>query len=135
MHRMPHGHSAHISGLHARMMATAEVGKFGDVEVLAHSVENSKVDEIVDIEENGGENKSFEQNGEPEIVTTRSELWAWYAYYFGNNSAGTLSYAPLSKFPNTFTISRSNNPQSSNHFSIKQAIMAMTQISTVQSIH
>ncbi|KAH8897438.1 autophagy protein [Thozetella sp. PMI_491] len=32
-------------------------------------------------------------NDEP--VTSRLELWAWYGYYFGNNSAGTLSYAPL----------------------------------------
>jgi hypothetical protein len=31
-----------------------------------------------------------------EPVTTRSELCSWYFYYFGNNSAGTLSYAPLS---------------------------------------
>lgn len=29
-------------------------------------------------------------------VTSRWELWAWYAYAFGNNSAGPLSYAPLS---------------------------------------
>lgn len=36
-------------------------------------------------------------NEEP--VTTRFELWAWYGYYFGNNSAGTLSYAPLSMLP------------------------------------
>jgi hypothetical protein len=32
-----------------------------------------------------------------EPVTTRLELWSWYAYYFGNNSAGPLSYAPLSE--------------------------------------
>ncbi|OAP60509.1 hypothetical protein AYL99_05511 [Fonsecaea erecta] len=30
-----------------------------------------------------------------EPVTTRLELWSWYAYYFGNNSAGPLAYAPL----------------------------------------
>jgi hypothetical protein len=34
-----------------------------------------------------------------EPVTTRLELWSWYAYYFGNNSAGPLSYAPLSERP------------------------------------
>jgi hypothetical protein len=34
-----------------------------------------------------------------EEVTTRLELWSWYAYYFGNNSAGPLSYAPLSECP------------------------------------
>lgn len=33
---------------------------------------------------------------EDEPVTGRLELWSWYGYYFGNNSAGTLSYAPLS---------------------------------------
>ena len=32
-----------------------------------------------------------------EPATTRLELWSWYAYYFGNNSAGPLSYAPLSE--------------------------------------
>ncbi|EFX05301.1 autophagy protein [Grosmannia clavigera kw1407] len=30
-----------------------------------------------------------------ELPTGRWELWAWYGYYFANNSAGTLSYAPL----------------------------------------
>lgn len=36
----------------------------------------------------------LETGNEP--ITTRRELWSWYAYYFGNNSAGPLSYAPLS---------------------------------------
>lgn len=36
-------------------------------------------------------------NPKPEPITTRRELYAWYAYQFGNNSAGPLSYAPLSK--------------------------------------
>jgi hypothetical protein len=35
-------------------------------------------------------------NENPEPITTRWELWSWYAFAFGNNSAGTLSYAPLS---------------------------------------
>lgn len=33
-------------------------------------------------------------------ITSRWELWAWYAYAFGNNSAGPLSYAPLSTYAN-----------------------------------
>jgi hypothetical protein len=32
-----------------------------------------------------------------EPATTRLELWSWYAYYFGNNSAGPLVYSPLSE--------------------------------------
>lgn len=36
----------------------------------------------------------FTERSEPK--TSRWELWSWYGYAFGNNSAGTLSYAPLS---------------------------------------
>lgn len=39
--------------------------------------------------------ESLEEKAEP--VTSRSELWSYYMYRFGNNSAGPLSYAPLSK--------------------------------------
>ncbi|KAL4886059.1 autophagy-related protein 22-like protein [Aspergillus karnatakaensis] len=30
-----------------------------------------------------------------EAPTSRAELWAWWAYYFGNNSSGPGSYTPL----------------------------------------
>ena len=39
---------------------------------------------------------SREVSEKSEPLTSRWELWAWYGYAFGNNSAGTLSYAPLS---------------------------------------
>lgn len=39
---------------------------------------------------------SVANHGDAEPVTSKRELWAWYFYSFGNNSAGTLSYAPLS---------------------------------------
>lgn len=32
-----------------------------------------------------------------EQPTGKWELWSWWGFYFANNSAGTLSYAPLSK--------------------------------------
>lgn len=39
-----------------------------------------------------------------EPPTGKWELISWYGYYFANNSAGTLSYAPLSMIP-PYTIS------------------------------
>lgn len=77
----------------------------GNLDAKVHAVDELKLNDIVDVEEKGGENKSLDHDEEePEIVTTRWELWAWYAYYFGNNSAGTLSYAPLSKSFYTFML-------------------------------
>ena len=64
-----------------------------DLEVYAHELKDVK-SENVDVESKSV--KGVVDLGPPEPVTTQWELWAWYAYYFGNNSAGTLSYAPLS---------------------------------------
>jgi hypothetical protein len=33
-----------------------------------------------------------------EPPTGKWELWSWWSFYFANNSAGTLSYAPLSTY-------------------------------------
>jgi hypothetical protein len=68
----------------------------GELEFQTHAVNGLKLDEIIDVEEKGSAKNDPVNESEPELVTTRWELWAWYAYYFGNNSAGTLSYAPLS---------------------------------------
>lgn len=66
-----------------------------ELELYAHDIKGVK-NGNVDVE-----SKSVKGDVDlrtPEPITTRWELWAWYAYYFGNNSAGTLSYAPLSMF-------------------------------------
>jgi hypothetical protein len=69
----------------------------------SHSVSTTKDNNQIDVEEFGEKNSpndssvNSREQEQPEPPTTRLELWAWYAYYFGNNSAGTLSYAPLSE--------------------------------------
>lgn len=81
------------------MAATGGVGTeniVGELELFAHHTSDIKEKGNIDVEESKSANSHIEDE-EPEPVTTRWELWAWYAYYFGNNSAGTLSYAPLSK--------------------------------------
>lgn len=67
----------------------------GELELSVHYTSDIKEKTCIDVEENKSANSHVDDE-EPEPVTTRWELWAWYAYYFGNNSAGTLSYAPLS---------------------------------------
>jgi hypothetical protein len=68
----------------------------GELELKTYAVSDYRLDEVVDIEEKGGSRDKLPVEVDPEPVTTQWELWSWYAYYFGNNSAGTLSYAPLS---------------------------------------
>lgn len=69
----------------------------------SQTVSTTKDNNVIDVEEFGEKNSpnsssiNSRAQEEPEPVTTRMELWAWYFYYFGNNSAGTLSYAPLSE--------------------------------------
>lgn len=53
----------------------------------------------LDIQEGAGSSDGQETINNSEPKTTRWELWSWYGYAFGNNSAGTLSYAPLSMVP------------------------------------
>jgi hypothetical protein len=68
----------------------------GELELYSLDVKFFKSNEVVDVEDQVLKTENAEEeNAEP--VTTRWELWSWYAYYFGNNSAGTLSYAPLSR--------------------------------------
>jgi hypothetical protein len=68
-----------------------------DLELRTHitnedgDIKNISQAEVTDI----GKAEEFSP-ADSEPVTSRFELWAWYGYYFGNNSAGTLSYAPLS---------------------------------------
>lgn len=70
--------------------------------MATHTVITTKDNNGIDVEEYGEKHTpqypSLDlREHEPEPPTTRWELWAWYGYYFGNNSAGTLSYAPLSE--------------------------------------
>jgi hypothetical protein len=60
---------------------------------LAASNADTKEPEIGSAELGPG---STEEPSEP--ATSRAELWAWWAYYFGNNSSGPLSYTPLSTY-------------------------------------
>ena len=67
------------------------------------NVHTGKTGESVSITEKssgGSIGHPVELEVEQEPITSRWELWSWYAYYFGNNSAGTLSYAPLSMSSN-----------------------------------
>lgn len=86
-------------------MSDDDTGIHAEPEKYAsQTVSAAKDNNVIDVEEIGEKNSpnssSINSRGqeEPEPVTTRMELWAWYFYYFGNNSAGTLSYAPLSEF-------------------------------------
>ncbi|KAH6666730.1 autophagy protein [Halenospora varia] len=65
-----------------------------ELELSAHKAKDFKINDIITVEEGKSEKERVDE-GAAEPTTTRWELWAWYAYYFGNNSAGTLSYAPL----------------------------------------
>ncbi|KAF3395455.1 Autophagy-related protein 22 [Talaromyces pinophilus] len=83
-------------------MSDDDTGIHAEPEKYAsQTVSTAKDNNVIDVEEIGQKNSpnssSINSRGqeEPEPVTTRMELWAWYFYYFGNNSAGTLSYAPL----------------------------------------
>lgn len=78
------------------MAATGGDVAVGELGLQTHVVGDFKLNDIADVEEKSSSKDDHVGEGEPELVTTRWELWAWYAYYFGNNSAGTLSYAPLS---------------------------------------
>lgn len=67
-----------------------------ELELDSRDVKDVQGDETVDVEARSVKNADSDN---PEPMTTRWELWAWYTYYFGNNSTGTLSYAPLSMTP------------------------------------
>ncbi|KAH8655436.1 autophagy protein [Xylariales sp. PMI_506] len=67
-----------------------------DLELKSHALKDPVV-----LESGKGSTGSFSgaeetvESIDVEPVTTKWEIWAWWLYYFGNNSAGTLSYAPL----------------------------------------
>lgn len=79
------------------MTTTGPVG--GDTVAAELELYTHDVKEVKNVDIKSKSVKGEIDLGTPEPVTTRWELWAWYAYYFGNNSAGTLSYAPLSMIP------------------------------------
>lgn len=78
-------------------MAGATVTEGGQPVELVPQVQDVKEKEAIDDSAEIVPVEVGEIVSEP--PTTRLELWSWYAYYFGNNSAGPLSYAPLSESP------------------------------------
>lgn len=69
----------------------------GATTFLGRVSQDNKTASILTLEE-GAVSENTVNNERLEPVTSRWELWSWYLYSFGNNSAGTLSYAPLSMF-------------------------------------
>ena len=78
-------------------MATAMSAEGGHVAQLIAQAPDNKVKDLVPNSSEFGCVELGESINADEPPTTRLELWSWYAYYFGNNSAGPLSYAPLSE--------------------------------------
>ena len=78
-------------------MASAMSNDGGHMDELISQAVDIKEKDLTEVVEEAAHIGLGEIVSSEEPVTSRLELWSWYAYYFGNNSAGPLSYAPLSE--------------------------------------